>query len=137
MALPITRLSQKISAEQRKVAEYIAANDYHQMTIEQMAEDVGVTPRTVYRWKNDANFIAYVNERAELAMEAAISETYIRLRGMIRSDNEKSVLKAIELILKNRGKLTDVTKQEVTLKDGRETSEIEAEVEALKKRLGI
>ena len=52
-----------------------------------------------------------------------------------RSDNSR--LKALELVLKNRGKLTEVHHIEAKVDDGRSNEAIEDEIAQLRKELGI
>lgn len=134
---PTSRLGKKLSIQQRKAAELFAVNDLKCNSVEQIADEVGVSPRTVYRWKRDPIFIAYQNEVADLAMEDFLSETYGVLKRLVRSgrsDNAK--LKAVELVLKNRGKLTDKIEQHTTIEDNTSNEAIEKEIEELKKLLG-
>lgn len=126
----------ELTAQQRRAAEILATNDLHGLTTEQIAEEVGVAARTVFRWKQDAAFIAYQNEVAERAMESFLADTYNSLRRLVRSGGSDSAkLKAIELVLKNRGRLTDVQKIEAEIDDKRSQAAIDREVEELKRQL--
>lgn len=125
-----------LSAAQMRAAEIFAFNDMYQMTVADVAREVGVSERTVYRWKQDPEFIAFQNELAEKIMDDFISEAYWRVRSLARNGNEKTQLKALELALKNRGKLRDVEEKTVEVRDERTNEAIQAEIEALKKQLG-
>jgi transposase-like protein len=104
-----------LNANQRLTAELFATRDTHGKTIEEIAQEVGVSTRTIYRWKQDPNFIKYQNEVSDKIMEDFLTEVYTELRGIVRSSqSEKSKLKAIELVLSNRGKLKNT--QEITHK---------------------
>lgn len=134
---PTSRLGKKLSIQQRKAVELFAVNDLKCNTVEQIAEEVGVSPRTVYRWKRDPIFIAYQNEVADLAMEDFLSETYGVLKRLVRSGrSDHAKLKAVELVLKNRGKLTDKVEQHTTIEDNTSNEAIEKEIQELKKLLG-
>lgn len=134
---PTSRLGKKLSIQQRKAAELFAVNNLKCNTVEQIAEEVGVSPRTVYRWKRDPIFIAYQNEVADLAMEDFLSETYGVLKRLVRSGrSDHAKLKAVELVLKNRGKLTDKVEQHTTIEDNTSNEAIEKEIQELKKLLG-
>lgn len=90
------------------------------MTIAKIAEELGVNDRTIYRWKKEPEFIAYTNELAERAMDAFLSEAYKMIRDIsTKGKSDSARLKALELLLKNRGKLTDVQKAEVDIRDQR------------------
>jgi AcrR family transcriptional regulator len=121
-----------LTAPQKRCAEILATNDIHQLTIEEIAQELNVSPRTIYRWKQDPVFTAYQNEIAERVMDDFLTETYGMLRKIVRTGN----VKAIELVLKNRGRLTDVQKAEVKIEDTRSNDAKRAEIEELKRMLG-
>lgn len=104
-----------LTLSQIECAKILASNDIHDLTMSEIAEMVGVSERTLYRWKQDPVFIQYQNEVAEQLMEDFISEAYVELRKIVRgSQSEKAKLKAIEMVLSNRGKLKNT--QEITHK---------------------
>lgn len=126
----------QLTLGQRRAAEIFATNDIHKMTIEQIAEEVGVTPRTIYRWKQDPALVEYQNQIAEQVMEDFLAETYNELRKLVRSGrSDHAKLKAVEIVLKNHGKLTDVQKVEAKVEDSRSNEAILTEIEQLKKQL--
>jgi len=132
----ITKAGRKLTANQRKAAELFATNDTHQYTVEEIGKQCGVNRRTVQRWKKKSEFIDYQNAIADKAMEDFLAETYTTLKGIVRlgkSDHAK--LKAIELVLKNRGRLTDVQKLEATVEDKRSEEAIDKEIEELERLL--
>lgn len=134
--VPGARFAQNLTAAQRKAVEILATNDIHQMTMAQVAEAAGVSERTLYRWKQDRDFVGYQNELAEHWMEDFLAEAYNLLKGLTRKGRSEHVkLKALELVLKNRGKLTDVQKIEATVEDLRSNENIEADIEELQKEL--
>lgn len=105
----------KLTLSQRRCAELFATQDVHNMTVAQIANEIGVSPRTVFRWKNDPDFIAYQNQVAERAMDDFLNEAYLKLRQLLREGkSEKTQLEAIKLVLQTRGKLKD--RQEITVK---------------------
>ncbi|QGG47637.1 phBC6A51 family helix-turn-helix protein [Heliorestis convoluta] len=126
-----------LHASQRLAAEMLATNDIHQKTMQQIANEVGIDIRTIYRWKQDPDFIEYQNDIAEKVMTSFLAETYNILRNIVRgSDSERNKLRAIELVLKNQGRMTDVQKVEAKIEDDRSNEAIDAEIERLKKLLG-
>lgn len=126
-----------LSAQQRRCAEILAFNDEYKMTIAQIAEELGVNERTIYRWKKDPDFIAYTNELAERAMDSFLSDAYKMIRDIsTRGRSDSARLKALELLLKNRGKLTDVQKAEVDIKDQRSNEAIQEDIARLRAELG-
>lgn len=119
----------KLTLSQRRVAEILATNDLHNMTIAQIADEVGVTERTVYRWKQDPSFIAYQNAIADQAMEDFLNEAYLKLKQLLREGkSEKTQLEAIKLVLQNRGKLKDTHEHNVQVKETKSLDELEREV---------
>lgn len=135
---PVSKLGAKLNPAQRKAAELFATNDLNCYRVEDIAKAVNVSIRTVYRWKLDEDFLAYQNEVADIAMEDFLAETYGVLKGIVRAGrSDHAKLKGVELVLKNRGKLTDVQKVEATVEDKRSNKAIEAEIEQLRKELGL
>jgi AcrR family transcriptional regulator len=133
---PGTQSPRKLTLSQKRAAEIFATNDTHNMTVDQIAEEIGVSVRTIYRWKHDRDFVAYQNQVAEQLMEDFLAEAYLTLKQIARSGRSDSAkLKAVELVLKNRGKLTDVQKVEAKVEDLRTNEEIEADIEHLQKEL--
>ena len=54
-----------LNLAQRRAAEILASNDVHQMSLAQIAEHVGVSHRTLYRWQQDKDFVTYQNNISE------------------------------------------------------------------------
>jgi len=135
-AVPLTPTAEKLTLSQRRAAEIFAMNDVYDMTIAEVAKECGVSVRSIYRWKQDRDFIAYQNEIAETVMEDFLAETYNVIKRLARSGrSEHSKLKAVELVLKNRGKLQEIQKVEATIKDERTDETIEAEIEEMRRQL--
>lgn len=125
-----------LTAAQMRAAEILALNDYHQMTTAEIAEEIGVSERTIYRWKKDPNFIAYQNELADKIMESFIAEAYSELRKIVRfADSDNVRIKALDLFLKNRGKLKDIGEKSLKIEDNRSNEVIQSEINFLKDEL--
>lgn len=126
----------QLTASQRRAAEIFATNDVHNMTVQEVADEVGVDKRTVYRWKKDPDFIKYQNDIAEQAMEDFLSEAYNKLKSLLREgQSEKVQLDAIKLVLQNRGKLTQDHEHTIEVKQTQSLDELEAEVLEMEKDL--
>lgn len=98
----------QLTENQRRCAEILATNEINKYTIPEIAEMLGVSERTVYRWKRDPAFIRYKNQISEEVMEDFLSDAYVQLRALLtEGKSEKTKLEAIKLILQNRGKLKD------------------------------
>lgn len=119
----------QLTLSQRECAKIFATNDVHKMTIEQIADHIGVTTRTLYRWKQDRTFIQYQNEIAETAMEDVLTEAYAKLKTLLREGkSEKTQLEALKLILQNRGKLVDKTEHTHGMKETKSLEDMEKEI---------
>lgn len=128
----------RLSAAQRRAAEILATDDNNEWTYAQIADEVGVSVRTLARWRQEDTFISYKNEIADKAMQDFLSDAYLMLRQIASSSmSEKSKLKALELVLKNRGKLQDVQKVEAVVEDKRSEEALDRDIAALKERLGL
>ena len=126
-----------LNLAQRRAAEILASNDIHQMSLAQIAEHVGVSHRTLYRWKQDKDFVTYQNNISEHLKGDFLTEAYTT-KGLVRSGrSDNSRLKALELVLKNRGKLTNVHHIEAKVEDTRSNEAIEDEIAQLRRELGI
>lgn len=130
------RRKYELTAIQMRCAEILATNDIEQKTMAQIAEELGISERVIYNWKRDEDFIAYKNDIAERIMDEFIDDAYKELRRIgTKGKQEGTRVKALEVVLKTRGKLTDVHKVEQTIKDERTNESIEAEIERLNKQL--
>nr|WP_243237329.1 phBC6A51 family helix-turn-helix protein [Heliobacterium chlorum] len=70
--------------------------------------------------KQEPDFIAYQNDVAEFVLNDFLAETYTILQGIVlTSESDGKKLKAIELVLKNQGRLTNVQKIEAKVEDTR------------------
>ena len=108
-----------LKADQYKAIALIVGQDVNKLTTTEIAKEVGVARSTLYEWKKDAAFTDELVKQAEAMQRAFIAETYAELRGIIKgsevADNNK--LKAIEIMLKNQGRLKDVQEQTITVDD--------------------
>lgn len=118
-----------ISEKQAIVAELLATQDLHKMTYQEIAEKVGVHERTIYRWKQKKEFIDYQIEIADELMREFYVESMALLRSTLRNTrNEKTILKGIELVMKQQGKLKDTTEHNVNIKQVQSIDELEREI---------
>lgn len=103
-----------LKPEQYKAIALMIYKDVNGLTNEQIAKEVGVNPSTLYEWKKKDYFNDELIRQSEEVQRSFLSDTYTQLRMIINSNkvNAGNKLKAIELVLKNQGRLKDV--QEVT-----------------------
>lgn len=117
------QVKKSLKPEQLKAIALIVTRDVNKLTYKQIAEEVGVVESTVFRWKEKEEFVEELNRQAELIQRAFLSEAYNRLRGLITSPNtaDNNVLKALEIYMKNQGKMKNV--EEVKAEVSVETTE--------------
>lgn len=103
-----------LKPEQYKAIALMVYKDVNGLTNEQIAREVGVNPSTIYEWKKREDFNNELLRQSEEVQRSFLADTYTQLRTIINSNkvNAGNKLKAIELVLKNQGRLKDV--QEVT-----------------------
>lgn len=106
--LPMKINPEDYSPEKLLAAQLLATKDDNQMTDAQIASEVQVDLRTIYRWKNDPQFVDLLLYYSELSMEVFVPELYQSLKRAVRQGSTR----AMELVLKNRGRLID--KKEVS-----------------------
>lgn len=126
----------RYSDVQLQVARMMCDPDV-EMTIKQVATEVGVTERTIYRWKENPEFIELLNYLSDTYMDAFLGVVYKSLQKGVR----KGSVKAMELALKRQGKLVDrkevVQDVNVNVFDTREKSndQLLAELQEMEQRL--
>lgn len=103
-----------LKPEQYKAIALMVYKDVNGLTNEMIAKEVGVNPSTLYEWKQKDAFNNELIKQSEEVQRSFLADTYTQLRMIINNPKAKegTKLKAIELVLKNQGRLKDV--QEVT-----------------------
>lgn len=126
----------KFRKGQRRAAALMVQYEFtnipsERMTMEEIANEVGVHRSTLYEWSgSDANFIEYKNYLAAQAMDSFLPLVYDKL---IDGINHGS-MKGIELFLKRIGDMD--SRSELTINDGNaDDTPVEERAEALKERL--
>ncbi|MFG3611425.1 phBC6A51 family helix-turn-helix protein [Rummeliibacillus stabekisii] len=113
----VSKKSKKaLKPQQYKAIALMVYKDVNGLTNEDIAKEVGVNPSTLYEWKKREDFNAELLAQAEEVQRSFLADTYTQLRVIINSKkvNAGNKLKAIELVLKNQGRLKEV--QETTVK---------------------
>lgn len=98
---------------QKNVAYELAHKPFTQKSMLEIAKENNVNKGTIYRWKTFPIFNDEVNRISNEIQRSQLVDVNSMLMKMVNSDNEKSVLKAIELFYKKQGMLKDV--QETTV----------------------
>lgn len=103
-----------LKPEQYKAIALMIYKDVNGLTNEMIAKEVGINPSTLYEWKKRDDFNNELLKQSEEVQRSFLSDTYTQLRMIINNNkvNTGTKLKAIELMLKNQGRLKDV--KEVT-----------------------
>ncbi|MDK0834994.1 phBC6A51 family helix-turn-helix protein [Clostridium perfringens] len=105
-----------LSASQKKCAELIVMKDINKMSMTQIAEEIGVNRSTIFRWKQNKEFNDYLNSLADEFQRSFLADAFSTLRTVMVHGRTHEKLKAVELILKNQGKLKDNTEVNATVK---------------------
>lgn len=106
-----------LNATQKKVIVELVQSDITGKTIKDIAEEYGVTERTLYRWKNDPEFAMELERQTDINLKSFYYEANNKLKSLIRNGNsEQAILGAIKLVLQSQGKLRDVQEIEANVK---------------------
>lgn len=82
--------------------------DVTKKTIAEIAEEQGINERTIYRWKNDVEFVEELNKQNDLSLQAFTYEATNQLKRLVRHGNsEQAVINAIKLVMQSQGKLKE------------------------------
>jgi transcriptional regulator with XRE-family HTH domain len=135
MSKRLKELEAKLTLPQQKAAFLLVQNDLSdggdKKTFEQIAEEVGVTYKTLWEWrKKNRNFIEYKNEIADDFLSEYRSGVYGQLMKLINSSQPS--VKAISLYLQRYGLLTQKTQIETVDGSGsRSNADLESELAEL------
>ncbi|MDA1610690.1 phBC6A51 family helix-turn-helix protein [Bacillus cereus] len=125
-------LRQEITEEQAQAAVKLVENSFSgrdRKTLEEIAEELGVSRTTLWTWGNDVNFIRYKEALADQLLRDNIDLANGQLLALIRGDftaNKTPSIKALELFYKLSGKLVD-KKEIITSVDKPKVSQSEVE----------
>jgi len=110
----LQELAAKLTEQQKKAAYMLVENDLKsnkdesKLSYAEIAEDVGVTYKTIWEWKTkNRNFIEYKNEISDDFLSEKRSKVYGQLLKLIESDQPS--VKAIDLFMRRFSLLTDKT----------------------------
>jgi hypothetical protein len=121
-------LEAKLTEQQKKAALMLVENDLKsnkdetKLTYEQIADEIGVTYKTVWSWRTrNRDFIAYKNEISDDFLSDKRSKVYGQLMKLI--EGEQPSVKAISLYLQRYGLLTQKTQVETVDSSNARTNE--------------
>ena len=121
-----------LTESQMKAAKLFVYKDITKMRVEDIAKECGISVPTLYKWKQEKEFIKFQTLIAEERMEDFLTTCYEEIRAMATSNKSKDAtkLKALELVLRNRGRLKD--KQEISMEVSQKSNEeLESEIEQM------
>lgn len=98
-----------LSASQKKACELLVMKDINGMDNNAIAKECGVNRSTLYRWKQTKEFNDYLNALADEFQRSFLSDAFSELRKIMMYGKPSEKLKAIELVMKNQGKLKETT----------------------------
>ena len=129
MARPVR---EELTMTQIKAIGELVMKDITGKTNEMIAEELGINLATLYRWKKNKMFNDRLVEEAEELQRSYLSDTYCQLRAIISNPKTAPAhkIKAIELMLKNQGRLKDVQETKADIS-------VTADAESILERLGI
>ncbi|PAK55421.1 phBC6A51 family helix-turn-helix protein [Paenibacillus sp. 7541] len=121
-------LEAQLTPQQQRAAQLIVSNEWAELlnedgkkrTMKELADEIGIARSTLFEWKAQEAFAAYVNYLTERQLDAMRSEVYVQLMRAIRGGaNGIPSVKALDLYMRRYGLLTDRT----VVEDTRETIE--------------
>jgi len=100
------------TANQLRFIEWLASTKYERspVTVKHLADELGVTERTLYRWKQLPGFKEAVTQRARELLGDDLPEIY----GALRREAMQGSFQHIKLALELSGEYVETTKQEHT-----------------------
>lgn len=101
-------LKSKLNATQKMVAEELAYKVFTGKLDEDIAKENDINRTTIWRWKSIPEFNEEVNRIAKEIQKSHLADVNAVLSKLLKSDNEKTLLKAIELYYRNQGLFKDV-----------------------------
>jgi len=117
-----------LSVVQQKCIQELILQDVTGKTIAEIAEELGTSERSIYRWKNDAVFVQELEKQADIHLKGFLHESYAVLRNIVRNGrSEQAVINAVKLVMQSQGKLRDVQEIEANVKTDIKTQGLNAE----------
>lgn len=135
-------LKTRLTPAQRKAAELIVNNDFagkaDKKTLEEIAEEVGISQRYLYTWRQDPDFTRYMSaiSDGELANYRSLADSQLIKLIKGTSNNGLPAIKALELFYKLEGRLVDrsvVMSNEISRKPSMSQEDISKELDKLDK----
>lgn len=105
-----------LKPEQYRAISLMIYKDVNGLTNEQIAKEIGVNPSTIYEWKKKDYFNDELIRQSEQVQRSFLADAYTQIRMIVNNDkvNTGNKLKALEMVLKNQGRLKEVSEQHIT-----------------------
>lgn len=131
------QLEAALTPQKQKAAQLIVNNDWalithedgRKKTMQEIADELSIARSTLYEWKAEEEFIAYVNYLTDVQLAAMRSEVNVAIMRSIRGSQPS--IKALELYMKRFALLQNV---DIVMSD-KDKSDGGTDVEALKERI--
>ncbi|ASN05314.1 phBC6A51 family helix-turn-helix protein [Virgibacillus necropolis] len=141
--MSLRELEKRLTPEQVRAAELLVENEHtvkgERRTNEQIAQEVGVSRKTLHNWHKIPDFVHYKDQRSHLLMAGNRARIDSQLMRLINGDSQNNGLpsiKSLELWYKLFDKISNRT--EIVYSDeNRPTQEIDKmknEIEEFRKR---
>lgn len=114
-------LRMRLSPQQRRAAELLVTNDFlpkgEKKNLDQLSEEIGIDRRTLYNWRQNADFTRYMaaHSDGELSNYRSLADSQlIKLIQGAYTNNGTPSIKALEMYYKLEGRLVE---RSVTMTD--------------------
>ncbi|MEH7457949.1 phBC6A51 family helix-turn-helix protein [Bacillus sp. JJ1127] len=138
--MELRNLRQNITEEQAQAAVKLVENSFAgrgRKTLEEIAEELGISRTTLWTWSQDVNFNRYKEALADQLLRGQIDLANGQLLALIRGDftnNSTPSVKALHLFYQLQGKL--VNKTEVTTHNDEKPKMSQSDIERKLAELG-
>lgn len=128
----------KFTSQQLAAARLIVDPE-NRMTYKEVATEVQISERQLYRWRENEDFASLLEELSDRIMKTFVSDVDKYLMKSVRQGS----VKAMELAYKRSGKLVDKkeiqsdVEVQVTGIEGKTNEELAAELKELEKKAGL
>ncbi|OZQ66557.1 phBC6A51 family helix-turn-helix protein [Paenibacillus odorifer] len=111
-------LEAQLTPQQQRAAQLLVINEWGELTeeggkkrtMQELADELGIARSTLFEWKRNEMFVAYVNHLTERQLDGMRSEVYVALMRSIRGGaNGIPSVKALDLYMRRYGLLSDRT----------------------------
>ncbi|MGO1061073.1 phBC6A51 family helix-turn-helix protein [Planococcus sp. FY231025] len=97
-------MTKQLTEQQYAAIEWLALPNRGGKTIKEIADEVGVSDRTVQRWRTDEQFVKAVARRVMIASQDRLPELMAKANDAFLTDGNAALLR---VILQSYGLLTD------------------------------